>query len=413
LITSGAELSGDEIHDPAKWIELDVPSPPVATGEEIAVAADIRWLYNQKSALLPGFKRVAGALRELLLQIPRYNAGHGKLRIERVAAEMLNKMGTALRRLDPQIWSMPNENTLPVRWQVPLQRYSLLAQLLGKRLQDVFYYALTQIQRETIAPATDARQTRLNRIEQAKQQLANLVKQHPGLGRTQIRKIDQYSADLLLREDRDFYDQIMPVHRPRGRNSYVDWKSRDQELCARISEAAATLNSEACTSITRFLSRVGLSPRLFESGKGRLPKTQSLVESQVAKERTMHRIERAKQRLIGLVQQYPDFGRQQILKIGGSAGELVRREDRSFYEQVMPVRREANRYSNLDWEARDRELHARISETAASLAPAACTSIPRMLRQVGLSPRIFENANGRLPRTQSLVKSLVGRRAAA
>jgi hypothetical protein len=222
LVTSGAELSGDEIHDPAKWIELDVPSPPAATGEEIAVAADVRWLYNQKSALLPGCRRIAAALRELLLQIPGYNAGQGKLRIERVAVDMLCKMGTALRRLDPQIWSTPNENTLPMRWPVPLQRYSLLAQLVGKRLEDVFCYALTQIQPKTIAPATDARQTRLKRIEQAKQQLASLVKQHPGLGRTQIRNIDRYSADLLLREDWDFYDQICKSNNY-GEGMYNAW----------------------------------------------------------------------------------------------------------------------------------------------------------------------------------------------
>jgi hypothetical protein len=413
LVTSGAELSVDEIHDPAKWIELDVSAPPVATREEIAVAADVRWLYNQKSALLPGFKKVAAALRALLLQIPGYNAGHGKLRIERVVADMLNKMGTAVRMLDPQISSMNKASILPMKWHVPLQRYSLLAQLIGKRLEDVFYYALTQIQLEIIAPATDAKQARLKRIEEAKQQLAGLVKQHPDLGRKQIRKIDQYSVDLLRREARDFYDQVMPVRRRRGKDSYVDWKSRDEKLWARISEAAASLDLEGCTSIARFLARAGLSRRLFERGKGCLPQTKSLVESHVAKERTMHRIERAKQRLIGLVQQYPDFGRQQILEIDKYAATLVRTKDRNFYEQIMPARRARNRFSNGYWEGRDQELHARISEAAAALSPAACTSISRIRRQVGLSRRIFAKANGRLPKTQSLLKSLVGRQAAA
>lgn len=86
--------------------------------------------------------------------------------------------------------------------------------------------------------------------------------------------------------------------------------------------------------------------------------------------------------------------------------DVLRREDRLAYDGVMPPRRRRGRNSAFDWNARDLELHAAISEIASRLGEDAA-SLARILRRCGKSTRLFEKAKGRLPWSQLVASSIV------
>jgi hypothetical protein len=138
-------LNRFDLHDPQQWIRFDIAIPPPATPQELQVAADVRWLYMQRSEQTPGYKRVASVLRELLLQRRGYIGSEGRLKHEAVLRDINSKIGPALARLDPLCLASASEHCLlPVCVRVPLQRYSFFAQLVGLKLQEVFAIALTQ-----------------------------------------------------------------------------------------------------------------------------------------------------------------------------------------------------------------------------------------------------------------------------
>ena len=89
-----------------------------------------------------------------------------------------------------------------------------------------------------------------------------------------------------------------------------------------------------------------------------------------------------------------------------SASEILRRNDRTTYEGIMPKRTIRGRNSGFDWEARDRQVHSQIARIAESLG-ANASSVGRVLAHCGFAKVLFEKARGRLPRSKGLAFALV------
>jgi hypothetical protein len=296
LVSTTAQFSTSQVHDPAKWIDLDVPMPERATPQEIAVAADVRWVYNQKSALQPGFKRVGLALREMLLQVPGYAKArnrsvvkpcekqdiewHRRIHWKLVIQDMLEKMGTAVNRLDPQILTLDRREIVLIhKDRLPLQRYSLLAQLVGKRIKDVFECALNEISPERVQFGGNLLARKRAKIVKARELLKKIVRENPQLGRKQIRALNQNLIDMLRRDDRNYYEKIMPAPGPLGPTPHMDWKIRDRESYMRGVESTVALGSNGFAGMAQILQYLGLRRTIFWGAKGRLPLTEAFVRS--------------------------------------------------------------------------------------------------------------------------------------
>lgn len=275
LITTEARLAPNRIHVPADYIQLDILTPPLACNDDQRFAADVQWVYAQKSSILPGFHRLGRALREVLLQFPQYVDSKGKLSAIGIAADLGQRMESTAKRLDPALLRPGSGPVLCEKIRYPLARYSLLAGLANLRLEAVFQSALAEP--ELWASPGEVRR---ERITGARRRLAELVAQNPAATRTEIIAMDIAAADVMRRNDPAGYEIVMPPVRRQGRNSSFDWKARDLEVHARIMEAAGELGREARTS-ARILERCGYSKRLFEKAHGRLPWSKLLVVSLV------------------------------------------------------------------------------------------------------------------------------------
>lgn len=278
LTITQARLDLHDLHDPERWIDPTVSVPDIASKEEIEVAADAQWLYIQRSNYLPGFRKVTASLRGLLLQTPEYCQGLGQLLGTQILGDLKNKMPVAVTTLDPQLLENKEGSILTTRTRHSLQRYSLLAQLVGWNLRGLFENILFGPNQRLRDVVTEPKRWTPEMVDQAKLHLAKVIEENPSAGRVQVIKICTGTVDIIRRKDPQGYRNMMPSRRRRGRNSCFDWSAKDRALLGRLSVLAGSLGSDA-QSARRILSRVGLSREALDRARGRLPKTKALVFS--------------------------------------------------------------------------------------------------------------------------------------
>jgi hypothetical protein len=275
LQVSEASLEPDRIRIPSEWINPDLPLPGDACAADQRFADDVRWLYERKSVELPGRRRLNAALRKVLMGNPRYCVGKGRLSAQRIAADLCRTMEATVTRLDPTLLSSAWKPTLSMDVVYPLARYSLLAQLVGIRLRDVFVLAASEpiaAPDEQMGPLV----AKSARVANARQKLAQFVADNPRAGRKQIKTLNPSAVCILRRNDLAAYEELMPARIRRGRNSSFDWAARDRDLHEKISGMEPVLGPDA-RSATRILMRCGIPKRLVEKARGRLPRSHSLL----------------------------------------------------------------------------------------------------------------------------------------
>ena len=168
-------------------------------------------------------------------------------------------------------------------------RYSL-ARLVGLGLKDLFRMADAEPEMPSDRGSSDASAERLARVEKARQRLSQLVGQNPSVGRKQIIALDLSTVDILRRNAPVYYEAVMPARMRRGKNSSFNWAARDLEVHTIISDIAGDLGKDA-SSVAKILTRCGLSKRLFEKARGRLPWAKLLVASIVDSECRKHGVQ--------------------------------------------------------------------------------------------------------------------------
>ena len=279
LVTTEALLEPGNIHDPGEWIDPEVPVPPSACNGDQRFAEDVQWVFERKSVDLPGYQRLGAALRKVLMKNPRYLGAKEKLSAQSIATDLCATMMATVMRLDPALLGSTWKPVLSTDVCYPLARYSLLAQLAGLTLKDVFELA----RKEPEVPAdegADPEAEKSARVANAQQRLAELVAGNPSLGRKQIIALDPSAADILRRNDPAAFETVMPARIRRGRNSCFNWAARDQEVHATILKMAPSLGEDA-QSAARILRHCGFSVKLFEKARGRLPWAKLLVSATI------------------------------------------------------------------------------------------------------------------------------------
>ena len=279
LQSTSAEFRDDQLYRPSNWIRWDVATPENASPIEIAVAKDIRWLFEQESSFTPGFVHIAHVLRmELRNKLACRDMGPNRLATQ-IMESILEMNGPLLDKIDPGFQIVYAESSrsslIDGKVRLPLQRYALLAQLAGFSFKELFHRCVTEM-------AIDYGDTRrlTNRgswIASAKVRLERIIQESPGLGRSELRLKNKYVTDLIRAVDRGWYEAKMPKRRRRGKNSGFDWPLRDQIVCSKIWSAMRKLPVGQDLSTERILRMAGLSTSLFARSGGRLPQARKLI----------------------------------------------------------------------------------------------------------------------------------------
>ena len=281
LVNTEAVLSPHKIHAPGDWIREDAPVPPLACDADLRFASDVRWVYDQKSSVLPGFQRLGLAIRKALLRINRYMDSKGKLSAVNIAHDLKSLSESTVSRLDPTLLRPGSRPVLRERIRYGFSRYSLLACLANLRLVEVFRLAMAEQEPTESDPRTDAQSTIISRTNEARCRLEELVAWNPTATRSEIIAKDAAAAQIVRRNDPAGYESAMPSKRRQGRNSSYDWDARDLEVHASITDAVVRIRPDA-RSMAQILERCGYSKRLFEKARGRLPWSKLLISSLIA-----------------------------------------------------------------------------------------------------------------------------------
>ena len=272
LISTAARFNTFEIHDPNRWIDYKTALPGKASKLAIAIASDARWLYEQKSSIIPGYHRITVALRKAVGETKAYRIGYERFCHSRIMGDLQDKFGSLVSQIDPKLISLSSHQLPDVTNRAPLPRYILFSQLVGLSLKDLFERALT----ESITSCGSMHDTcsKSNLILVAKKHLEALVKRNPLAKRKQIDLMSPWASSLIRRVDPGFYEKIMPVRQRKGRTSYLDWGERDRFLFEQISDISGSLGNNA-RSCARILHSLKLPQRLFYRAQGRLPHTKA------------------------------------------------------------------------------------------------------------------------------------------
>jgi hypothetical protein len=246
------------------------------------------------------------------------------------------------------------------------------------------------------------------RLSAAKQIFTKNVQENPKSGRTEIRRLDQASTRLVWQHDRAYYEEIMPERRRSGGRA-TDWALRDQEYHRRISAKILNLRTIPNPSTGPILSHLGLQPRFFEIAKGRAPKTHGLVKSLIKNLREQKTLERARARITDLIAGHPKLGRKELIILDGNAAKILRERDLAFWNRVTPPSRAKGRTPWIDWSVRDAALHHSISGVEKVLRMEGYVTVRAIQKKLGLPLHYLDCARGRLPKAESLIRSIIWR----
>lgn len=169
-------------------------------------------------------------------------------------------------------------------------------------------------------------------IENAKNAMMALVKQRPQLARSDALKIDSLNAGRLQRADPRLFDKLFPAKIAKGR--FVDWEQRDNEFVGVINLAISKIAGRDRSSSGRIMKAAGLDPMHLVVAKGRLAKTESLLQSLVV---PFDVAEDKRRKLLDLIKANPEKGRDAISLMDRTTVDYLRIHDPAFFERVMPL----------------------------------------------------------------------------
>ncbi len=281
LQISDAPASGNRLCDPAQWIKLDVPLPPVATAAELAIARDFDWIYAQHGKVTPGFQPIATKLREALQRRPGHSSLFGFLDSAKLLGAVQDNLSEpAWLTFAPLIGQLKQGRTLPMSIRTTLHVYSLFAYLADTSLRQVIVELATRPNAST--PPNGGRLTLPDRILRHKQRIKDFLAANPACTRSQVFGALGHSLEVVQSEDKAWYERRMPKprrHRTGRRVQEGCWAVRDAKLCALLSRYMAVAGVLPFRSFRDALLKFDQSRSLMRRERGRLPKFRALLES--------------------------------------------------------------------------------------------------------------------------------------
>lgn len=242
LVDSKAELSITRclLHAP-EWIDQSQAACP-ATEHEAALARDLRWLLTQNRDY-PGGGRLARALKGILGSCANYGRGPKTVRFPRIIADVRQLYSEALlvRIGLHREWSLRHAIS-PNTPSINFQAYSVIARVAGASLQELFSLAMHAEQ--PICLATTHLTVDAAHLSRAKAKILKFLGEHPSAGLKELHSLRPRALKFLLKHDPDWCASNLPARRTMitGRCPIaVDWKRRDAELAADLTEAKARL----------------------------------------------------------------------------------------------------------------------------------------------------------------------------
>ena len=284
LQISDAPASGNRLCDPAQWIKLDVPLPPVATEAELAIARDFDWIYAQRGRVTPGFRPIALKLRDALLNRADLTFSDSGLDTTKLLQAARDKLSEPARLIfGPQLGPHARGFTLPTGLRTTLHVYCLCAHLAGTSLQQILI-ELANVPCASVPPKGSPGR-RFRRIRFHKKRIDDFLAAHPFSTRAQIISALVHSVDVVRSGDLAWYEQRMPksrAHKTGRKRPYSSWEERDSQLCAMASRYIATPGASPFRAIQDALTNLDLSRNLMWRERGRLPKFRALLQSLIA-----------------------------------------------------------------------------------------------------------------------------------
>jgi hypothetical protein len=261
------------LFDPAQWIDPSAATPAMASTIEVKIARDLEWLLGGRTVPLPGRKRLGWALHQTFHSRTEYWCDARSVQTEVVIANLRAKHGDAVLT---RLGGMPDPGDL-WNWvrcalygglEMGFERFTLLADLVGLSLQELFAMAMTISARPAL-PAPD-----MANVSQAKNTISRVVASRPLEKRSAIYRHCPSACQLMRRVDPTWYENAMPRRKKQdyaGRieSTTVDEVCRDRVIGA-YNQITATPKRASRSSL---LHGAGLKTAVKSGALARRPKT--------------------------------------------------------------------------------------------------------------------------------------------
>lgn len=397
LVVTAATLSPATLHDPSVWIDPDAPVPKRAPSIEVAIAQDVRWLHDQRSTMCPG-DAVNDALLRLLHR--RYPLSCWETDERFVRAELKSRMAATVMRIDPDLLE-PRRRLLRRGSKYScLHRFFLLCQLVGG-IREVF----DECKRRS---TTNCGTRKRDPLGIWKLRLVAAINAHPKWNRTDVWRNEMSAAISVRQFDPDFFELIMPDARKEPPNGRRDWPARDRTYAVRLARVAKSESTHVRRNIGRLVAAAELSYTVFKRNPERLPRTHAIVRRIVREAIQISALEVARRRLVRLIRAHPGLKRTDYKELDSGSVRLVRKNDPKLYERLMPPTRLARRSTFVrDWKQKDQRFFQALQGARGDGQLSSHMTARQMLAAAGLSSSSLDSANGRLPQTQSLLRTIL------
>jgi len=179
---------------------------------------------------------------------------------------------------DPEVTGKEICRTLGVASLYTLTRYAIR---LGFSFETGRAYIL-QRPNEQITNVDRRRSSRNLSVEESRLLLSELIQERPELTRNEIRSVDYAAYDMLMKEDREYLNSMIPF-RP-NRPIPINWAERDSDLAQKVSIAAEAIRNQPGKPVR--VTKMKIAQSLETKNQilnlsPRLPETKAVLEKRV------------------------------------------------------------------------------------------------------------------------------------
>jgi hypothetical protein len=178
------------------------------------------------------------------------------------------------------------------------------------------------------------------------------------------------------------------------------WEAKARELLesgVSIQEVAARLNADVKT-----IKKYALKKEQGKSGKAAVQKGISSAEFEI--KRRFHR-----EKWLQIIRDNPDKGRLELRRLGKYTCTWLCKNDREWWEKNTPAKKYIQAYSNVDWEARDKEILESVRQTVQEILESDEKPQRISLRLIKTRSRLksFDLQLDKLPLTKAFINSVI------
>jgi len=401
------------LFSPIESIKLNAKLPPKGSHWEIEVARDLQFLIAQKGRLMPGRNKVGLSLGVEFHKIARFVGRNGRFNAASIASEIETKMGSTVRSLDPDLLGKGRITGIIHGWyDAPYQSYSLLAQFIGLNLRSIMpKIAATEIDIRLLEDRNRKRYLKvlggkLLRPEEAKSHAIGLLKSPPAvrigsLGVLMPREIEQTRKAYPEWSRRN--------HKRIERWKVKYWRAADilahGQIQHRVTRDALTVRTHVGFTRGSVLRIAGLPMTLLKMHRGKLPKTEKIVQGLIA---TRDRMQIDKNRHIVKCAMAldPSASKEQLKEWCDSEITLLQRKDPDWLRQKLPSPQIRRRH----WIAKDHDVAEKLMRVDMATEPQGQMpmSFHRIAMLAGLTWNNYESLyHGLLPCSRRIAERMI------